>query len=151
MLGAVWVKDQNRAGTRKMFRLGRRACQNHQALAFDEDLLVQDLRVTWHSEGVSGIIVKNPCSLFIWSNIFGFMLGNCVWGKDKWPVSWNVHGGGGRVFTLFVFIIRYFYLEFIFFHLDLQVASGLEYFLTYNIHSTSVQVARYSQSAQVLL
>lgn len=46
LVGAVWVKDQNRPGTRKMFRLGWRACQNHQALAFDEDLLVQDLRVT---------------------------------------------------------------------------------------------------------
>lgn len=42
----VLVEDQNRPGTRKMFRLGQRACQNHQALVFDEDLLVQDLRVT---------------------------------------------------------------------------------------------------------
>lgn len=46
LVGAVWVEDPNRPGTRKMFRLGRRACQKHQALAFDEDLLVKDLRVT---------------------------------------------------------------------------------------------------------
>lgn len=65
LVGAVWVKDQNRPGTRKMFRLGQRACQDHQALAFDEDLLVQNLQVTWHSEVVSRIIVKNPFSLFI--------------------------------------------------------------------------------------
>lgn len=39
-VGAVWVRDQNRAGTRKMFRLGQGACQDNQALAFDEDLLV---------------------------------------------------------------------------------------------------------------
>lgn len=46
LVGAVWVKDQNRSGTRKMFGLGRGACQKHQALVFDEDLSVQDLRVT---------------------------------------------------------------------------------------------------------
>lgn len=27
LVGAVWVRDQNRAGTRKMFRLGQGACQ----------------------------------------------------------------------------------------------------------------------------
>ena len=48
VVGAVWVKDQNGVGTRKMFRLGWGACQNNQALAFDKGLLVQHLKVTRH-------------------------------------------------------------------------------------------------------
>lgn len=44
--GVSRVKNQKRTGTRKMFVLGLGACQEHKALAFDEALLVQDLRVT---------------------------------------------------------------------------------------------------------
>lgn len=90
LVGAVWVRDQSRPGTRKMFRLGWRACQNHQALAFDEDLLVQDLRVTWHSEGVR----ISLSSLFICSSIFGFMQNFSVWRKTNYSTSaeiWNIN------------------------------------------------------------
>lgn len=45
LVGAVWVRDQNTAGTRKMFRLGQGACQNNQALVFDGDLFVWDLTI----------------------------------------------------------------------------------------------------------